>query len=133
MFVVIPNDRTERCHRAPQICPLLTLSMLLWARLRSDGDPLETFVSIGRTLLEGMTQALSEILEGEASFSGAALVEEPELAMLVKTHAPSDTALVFSMKMQIDVRDEVLMGVSHMMIEPKYLAQLLTALLAAIH
>jgi hypothetical protein len=103
-----------------------------WVRLGGDGDPLETFVSIGSTLLEGMTHALAEILSGEETFQGAALVEESELAMLVKTHAPSDT-LVFSTKMQIDVRDEAFTAVSHMLIEPKCLAQLLKALSAAIH
>ena len=105
---------------------------LLWARLGGDGDPLETFVEIGRRLLEGVTTAISEILPGEASFEGAALVEEPELAMLVKTHAPSDT-LVFTTRMRIDVRDEIFGAVSHMLVEPKYLARLLSALSAATH
>lgn len=105
---------------------------LLWARLGGGDDPLETFVALGQTLLEGVATALGEILAGEADFEGACLVEEPELAMLVKTHAPSDT-LVFSTRMRIDVRDEVVTAVSHMLIEPKYLAQLLTALSAASH
>jgi len=105
---------------------------LLWARLGGDGDPLETFVEIGRRLLGGMTAALSDILPGEASFEGATLVEAPELAMLVETHAPSDT-LVFTARMRIDVRDEVLTAVSHMLVEPKYLARLLSALSAASH
>ena len=105
---------------------------LLWARIGSDGDPLDTFVSIGQAVLEGMTKALGEILSGDARFEAPQLVEEPELAMLVKTHAPSDT-LVFSTQMRIEVRDEVLTAVSHLLIEPKYLAQLLSALSAAIH
>ncbi len=105
---------------------------LLWARLGGDGDPLETFVEIGRRLLGGMTTALSEILSGGARFEGAALVEEPELAMLVKTHAPTDT-LVFSTRMRIDVRDEVFSAVSHLLVEPKYIARLLSALSAAVH
>jgi hypothetical protein len=105
---------------------------LLWSRLGGDGDPLETFVEIGRRLLGGMAKAISEILPGEARFEGAALVEAPELAMLVGTHAPSDT-LVFSTRMRIDVRDEVLTAGSHLLIEPKYLAQLLSALSAAVH
>jgi hypothetical protein len=105
---------------------------LVWSRLGGDGDPLETFVSMGRALLEGMATALSEILRGDVSFEGASLVEEPELAMLVKTHAPSDT-LVFSTRMRIDARDEIFTAASHMLIEPKYLAQLLSALSAAVH
>ncbi len=105
---------------------------LMWSQMGSDGDPLETFVEIGRRLLGGMATALSEVLAGEASFEGASLVEEPELAMLVGTHAPSDT-LVFSTRMRIDVRDEIFTAVSHMLIEPKYLAQLLSALSAASH
>jgi len=105
---------------------------LTWSRMGGAEDLLETFVEIGRRLLGGMTVALSEILSGDASFEGAALVEESELAMLVKTHAPSDT-LVFSTRMRIDVRDEIFTAVSHMLIEPKYLAQLLSALSAAIH
>ena len=105
---------------------------LLWAQLGSDGDPLETFVSLGDALLSGLATAIGEILGKEAAFEGAALVEEPELAMLVKTHAPSDT-IVFSARMRIDARDEAFTAFSHMLIEPKYLAQLLSALSAAIH
>ena len=105
---------------------------LLWAQIGSDADPLDTFVSLGRVLLEGIAVALSEILEAESQFQGAALVEESELMMLVRTHAPSDT-LVFSTRLQIDVRDEVVSAVSHLLIEPKYLTQLLSALSAAVH
>ena len=105
---------------------------LLWAQIGSDGDPLETFVSLGCALLEGIAVALSEILEAESQFQGAALVEESELMMLVRTHAPSDT-LVFSTRLQIDVRDEVVSAISHLLIEPKYLTQLLSALSAAVH
>jgi len=105
---------------------------LLWAQIGSDGDPLETFVSLGCALLEGITVALSEIMQAESQFQGAALVEESELMMLVRTHAPSDT-LVFSTRLQIDVRDEVVSAISHLLIEPKYLTQLLSALSAAVH
>lgn len=75
---------------------------------------------------------LSEVLSAESVFSGAALVEEPELAMLVKTHAPSDT-LVMSTRVRIEVRDEVVSAVTHLLIGPKYLAGLLSALSAAVH
>ena len=105
---------------------------LLWAQIGNNGDPLDAFVSLGRVLLEGIAVALSEILQAESQFRGATLVEESELTMLVKTHAPSDT-LVFSTRLQIDVRDEVVCAISHLLIEPKYLAQLLFALSAAVH
>ena len=105
---------------------------LLWAQIGNDTDPLDTFVSLGRVLLEGIAVALSEILEAESQFQGAMLVEEPELMMLVGTHAPSDT-LVFSTRMQINVRDEIVSAMSHLLIEPKYLGQLLSALSAAVH
>jgi hypothetical protein len=105
---------------------------LLWAQIGNDGDPLDAFVSLGRVLLEGIAVALSEILQAESQFQGATLVEESELTMLVKTHAPSDT-LVFSTRLQIDVRDEAVSAISHLLIEPKYLAQLLFALSAAVH
>lgn len=105
---------------------------LLWARLGGGEDPLETFVELGRCLLSGVATAIGELLGSEASFEGASLVEEPELAMLVRTHAPSDT-LVFSTRLRIDARDEVLTAVSHLLVEPKYLARLLTGLSAASH
>lgn len=105
---------------------------LLWARLGTDGDPLESFVALGRALLAGIATELGAVLEGEVRLAGAALVEEPELAMLVKTHAPSDT-LVFSARLRIDVRDEVITAVSHLLVEPKYLARLMSALSAAVH
>ena len=105
---------------------------LIWAQIGNDADPLETFVSLGSVLLEGVAVMLSEILESETRLQGTALVEEPELTILVKTHAPSDT-LVFSTRLQIAVRDEVVAAVSHLLIEPKYLAPLLSALSAAVH
>ena len=105
---------------------------LLWAQIGNDTDPLDTFVSLGRVLLEGIAVALSEILQAESQFQGAKLVEEPELMMLVGTHAPSDT-LVFSSRLHINVRDEAVSAMSHLLIEPKYLGQLLSALSAAVH
>ena len=97
-----------------------------------DSDLLGAFVSLSSSLLEGMTAALAEALDGEQSFEGPRLVEEPELTMLVRTHAPSDT-VVFSTRLRIEVRDEVLSAVSHLLVEPKYIARLLSALSAAHH
>ena len=105
---------------------------LLWARLAGSEDPIETLVALGCELLSGVSDAFSELLESPCEFRDARLVEESELAMLVQTHAPSDT-LVFSTRFRIDVRDEVLTAHSHLLIEPKCLALLMSALSAAVH
>jgi hypothetical protein len=105
---------------------------LLWAQMASDERPLETFVALGSEFLAGIAVGLSEILETECQFRDGKLVEDSELAMFVKTHAPSDT-VVFSLRLRINVRDEVVSAVSHLMIEPKYLAQIFSALSAAVH
>ena len=105
---------------------------LLWARLGGGEDPLAMYVALGKTLLEGVATFLAEVLEGEVALDGARLVEQSELAMLVATHAPSDT-VVFSTRMRIVARDENFDAVSHLLVEPKYLAQLLSALSAASH
>jgi hypothetical protein len=105
---------------------------LLWARLGGGEDPLAMYVTLGKTLLEGVATFLAEVLEGEVALDGARLVEQSELAMLVATHAPSDT-VVFSTRMRIVARDESFDAVSHLLVEPKYLAQLLSALSAASH
>ena len=105
---------------------------LLWARRAGGDDPLGAFVLLASTLLRGVTDALGGVLGGDAAFEGARLVEEPELAMLVATHAPSDT-IVFSARLRIDARDEVLTAVSHLLVESKYLAQVMSALSAAHH
>jgi hypothetical protein len=105
---------------------------LAWAQMGVGGDPLEIFVALGRELLRGIAVALAEALESPAEFRDARLVEAPELAMLVKTHAPSDT-LVFSTRLRIDVRGELVLAHSHFLVEPKYLARLLSALQAASH
>ena len=105
---------------------------LLWARLGGGEDPLAMYVTLGKTLLEGVATFLAEVLEGEVAFDGTRLVEQSELAMLVATHAPSDT-IVFSTRMRIVARDESFDAVSHLLVEPKYLAQLLSALSAASH
>lgn len=105
---------------------------LVWAQMGSSEDPLDTFVSLGTEFLEGLAVGLSEILETECEFHDGVLVEESELAMFVKTHAPSDT-LVFSLRLRINARDEVVSAVSHLLIEPKYLSRLFSALSAAVH
>jgi hypothetical protein len=105
---------------------------LLWVRSGGGGDPLETFVALGRALLSGMAAALSEILEAPAEFCGAQLVESSELMLLVQTHAPLDT-WVFSTRLRIELSDEVVSAHSHFLVEPKYLSQLLSALSAASH
>ena len=105
---------------------------LLWARLGGGEAPRAMYVTLGKTLLEGVATFLAEVLEGEVALDGARLVEQSELAMLVATHAPSDT-IVFSTRMRIVARDESFDAVSHLLVEPKYLAQLLSALSAASH
>jgi hypothetical protein len=105
---------------------------LLWARHSDYDDPVAGFVALGNAWQAGVATALGELLEGESRFLGARLSECAELAMLVQTHAPSDT-IVFSSRLRIDIRDEVLTAVSHLLVEPKYLAQLLMALSAASH
>lgn len=105
---------------------------LAWAQLARGSDPLADFVALGRELLAGIVQAVSEVLEAPTALEEVALVEEPELAMLVQTHAPSDT-LVFSIRLQIDVDDECVTAHSHFLVEPKYLSRLLSALSAASH
>jgi hypothetical protein len=105
---------------------------LVWTRIGGGGDPLEIFVSLGRALLGGVATAIGEVLEAESQFVGGTLVEEPELAVLVQTHAPSDT-VVFSAQLRIEIRDEIVSAITHLLIEPKYLAQLLSGLSAAVH
>lgn len=105
---------------------------LLWAQIGNDSDPLGVFVSLGSALLDGFSVALSEILDSSTPFQGAALAEESELVMLLKTHAPSDT-LVFSTRLHIEISDEVIAAMSHLLIEPKSLTQLLSALSVVVH
>ena len=99
---------------------------LAWARIGAGPDLLESFVALGRMLLEGVAAALSEVLRGTTSFQDA------EPCLLAATHAPSDT-LVVSARLRIDVRDEAVSAVAHLLVEPKYFARLLSALAAAIH
>jgi hypothetical protein len=105
---------------------------LVWARACGGTDPLETFIGLGRELLGGVTVALAEILEAPVELRGARLVEEPELAMLVHTHAPPDTR-VLSTRLRIRSRNETVSAHSHLLVEPKYLSRLLSALSAASH
>lgn len=103
-----------------------------WALVAGGENPLDAFVALAREVLNGIAIALSEVLEAPTEFRDPRLVEEPELAMLVKTHAPLDT-LVFTTHMRIELRDELVTAHSHLLVEPKYLARLLSALSAASH
>ena len=105
---------------------------LLWARMAGDEDPVAHFVSLCAAWQEGVAESLGQLLGGGLELVGARLVESSELQMLVQTHAPSDT-VVFSSRLRIDARDEVLTAVCHRLMEPKYLAQLLSSLSAASH
>ena len=105
---------------------------LAWAEASHESDLLATFVALGCEVLTGLTYALSEVLDSPATFCDARLVEEPELSILVKTHAPSDT-VVFSARLRIEIRGELITAHSHLLVEPKYLPRLLSALSAASH
>jgi hypothetical protein len=105
---------------------------LSWSTNGGADDPVATFVALGDALLSGVVAGLSEVMESPAEFCDPGLVEEAELAMLVKTHAPSDT-LVISTRLRIEVRDEIITAHSHLLVEPKYLTRLLSALSAASH
>jgi len=105
---------------------------LLWARSVMGADPLASFLRLGQELLGALTAALAELLEAPAMLRDARLVELPELAMLIRTHAPLDT-LVFSLRLRILWRDEGVSAHAHALFEPKHLARLLTALSAAAH
>lgn len=105
---------------------------LVWAQISGGTDLVETFVRLGSALLDGIAHGLSEVLESPTGLHGARLREEPEVTMLVGTHAPTDT-FVFSTRLRIEVRDEVLTAHSHLLVEPKYLTRLMSALSAATH
>jgi hypothetical protein len=105
---------------------------LFWARRAGGEAPLEAFVALGQALLVGIAAALAETLEARTELCDARLAEEPELAMLVRTHAPLDT-MVFSIPLHILLRDEILTAHVHLLFEPKYLSRLLSALSAAAH
>lgn len=106
---------------------------LAWAQMGSSAsDPIETFVSLGHELLSGMCTALAEIMSTEVALEDVRLVELPELAMLLGTHAPSDT-WVLSVQLQIEGREGVFPAHSHWLVEPKYVSSLLSALSAALH
>lgn len=105
---------------------------LAWALNVGGDDALESFVALGRESLRSVTVALSAVLESRVELRGAGLVEESELAMFVKTHAPSDTH-VLSSRLRIEVRDEIITAHSHLLVEPKYVTRLLSALSVASH
>ena len=103
-----------------------------WARIGGAKDALESFVTLGRALLEGIATALTEGLRRETVFVEGRLVEAAEACLLAATHAPSDT-LVVSARLRINARDEALSAVVHLLVEPKHFSRLLSALAAAIH
>jgi hypothetical protein len=105
---------------------------LAWARQKDGTDPVAGFVTLGSVWQAGVARALGALLEGEVTFVGGRLAETDEPAMLVGTHAPSDT-VVFSSRLRIESRDEALPAVSHLLVEPKYFARVLMALSAASH
>jgi len=105
---------------------------LAWVRTGGAGEKVEAFVDKARALLEGLTLAVGEILRAKTAFQDARLVEATEPCLLAGTHAPSDTVVV-SAHLRIEVRDESLSAVAHLLLEPKYFARLLSALSAAVH
>lgn len=105
---------------------------LAWARTGSGRDPLADFVALGRALAGGLAAALAEALRTKLALTGARLVEASEPLVLAATHAPSDT-IVVSVRIKVEDRDEVLAAVAHLLLEPKRMTQLLSALSAAVH
>ncbi|MFO0690218.1 MAG: hypothetical protein U0900_16080 [Myxococcota bacterium] len=105
---------------------------LAWARIGGEGDPITAFVDLGRAVLEGLAQAISEVTRVRTRFEDARLAEQTEPGLLASTHAPSDTR-VLSARMRIETRGEVFSAVAHLLAEPKQVGRLLASLSAPVH
>ena len=67
---------------------------LVWLADAPTADPLAAFVQRGEALLRAVVEALARRLGVEASTGPGALQEEPLLALVLGTHAPSDTLVL---------------------------------------
>jgi len=105
---------------------------LAWARIGGEGDPIEAFVALGRAVLEGLAQAISEATRTRTRFHDGRLAEQTEPCLLAATHAPSDTR-VLSARMRIETRGEAFSAVAHLLAEPKQIGRLLASLSAPVH
>lgn len=105
---------------------------LVWSTTGDRTDPLAAFLAFGRGMLEGVATALRETLRDSVALVDAKLREDSEPCLLAGTHAPADT-LVLSARLRIEVRDEILAGVVHLLLEPKSFGRLLASLSAPIH
>jgi hypothetical protein len=103
---------------------------LAWARPVAPSDPVEGFVTLGSAWQSGVAEALGALLGGPSAFVAGGLAEDGEPAMLVQTHAPSDT-VVFSSRLSIELPGRTLAGCSHWLVEPKYFTRVLMALSSA--
>lgn len=106
---------------------------LAWARIGGEGDdPIAAFVALGRAVLEGLAQAISEVTRMRTQFHDGRLAEQTEPGLLAATHAPSDTR-VLSARMRIETRGEAFSAVAHLLAEPKQIGRLLASLSAPVH
>lgn len=68
---------------------------LLWLQAgEGQGEPLDRFVDQGRRLLEVVVGALADAAGADALPGAPALEERPLMAVLLGTHAPSDTLVL---------------------------------------
>lgn len=105
---------------------------LAWARIGGEGDPIAAFVALGRAVLEGLAQAISEVTRVRTRFEDGRLAEQTEPGLLAATHAPSDTR-VLSARMRIETRGEAFSAVAHLLAEPKQIGRLIASLSAPVH
>jgi len=99
---------------------------LFWLRLIGSDDPLEDFVSLGRGLLEHAVSATAEAFGASAKPGPPRLVEDSVVAIVLGTHAPSDT-LILGARIDLTAGGRSLPVRIHLLFEPKVF-ETLTAL-----
>jgi hypothetical protein len=87
-------------------------------------DPIATYLELGRLLLGEISRELASQFSAEIELSSASLQENCVGAVLLQTHAPSDTAVI-STRFDIAAGDSVLPGYVYVLMEPKPLGSAL--------
>lgn len=106
---------------------------LLWLqRGDDDGAPLDRFVSWGSRLLDAVIGSLANAAQTQVKCSAPVLEERPLMAVLLGTHAPSDTVVLSlhgTLSFPVANVPEILAPFSvQVLLEPKILAGIGTAL-----
>ena len=106
---------------------------LAWSRADSaGGDSVRAYIGLGRRVIGAVVESAADVLEASTDLGTAELAETSVAGCLIRTHAPSDTVVIYS-QISILAAGRFLPADLYLMLDPKRMSAMLGALSVSAH